>query len=179
MNEGLIPSRYAKALYKYALDNKVADRVYQQMKQLDNSFESTAALKATIDNPYLKAADKEKVLGIAAGANGDECLNRFFKLVIQNNRENLMRNMAIAYQDIYRRENSIEQVVITTAAPLSDEEYARIQSIVENQEKGKTLEYVKVVNPDIIGGFSIRVETKILDATIKNEIKKLRLKLLS
>lgn len=179
MNEGLIPSRYAKALYKYALDKKEAQRVYQQMKQLDNSFESTAALKSTIDNPYLKAADKEKVLGIAAGANGDDCLTRFFKLVIQNNRENLMRSMAIAYQDIYRRENSIEQVVITTAAALSDEEYAKIQSIVEKQEKGKTLEYVKVVNPDIIGGFSIRVETKILDATIKNEIKKLRLKLLS
>ncbi|MCH5215642.1 MAG: F0F1 ATP synthase subunit delta [Muribaculaceae bacterium] len=179
MNEGLIPSRYAKALYKYAFDKNEAERVYIQMKQLDNSYECASALKSTIDNPYLKAADKEKVLCTAAGSNGNDCLTRFFKLVIQNNRENLMRNMAIAYQDIYRRENSIERVVITTAVALPDEEYSRIQSIVEKLEKGKTLEYVKVVNPDIIGGFSIRVETKILDATIKNEIKKLRLKLLS
>lgn len=179
MNEGLIPSRYAKALYKYALDKKQTESVYGQMKQLDESFQATPALKSTIDNPYLPAKDKEKVLVTASGADSEGCAARFFQLVIKNNREDLMRSIAIAYQDIYRAENSMERVTITTAVELSHDEYNKIQQAVESIEKGKKLEFVKVVNPDIIGGFAIRVETKLLDASIKNEIKKLRLKLLS
>lgn len=32
MNQGLIPSRYAKALYKFAVEKGKADRVYVLMK---------------------------------------------------------------------------------------------------------------------------------------------------
>ena len=31
MNEGLIPRRYAKALYKYAQDNGSADAIYEKL----------------------------------------------------------------------------------------------------------------------------------------------------
>lgn len=38
MNEGLIPSRYAKALYKYAQEHHVAAPIYEEMKRLDAAF---------------------------------------------------------------------------------------------------------------------------------------------
>ena len=34
MNEGLIPSRYAKALYKYAQEHHVAAPIYEEMNGL-------------------------------------------------------------------------------------------------------------------------------------------------
>ena len=141
MNDGLIPSRYAKALYKYAKEQKASDEVYQQMKCLEGSFVAAALIK--------------------------------------NNRVNFVRGIALAYQDIYRKENGIVRVVITTAAELPQTDVDKIKAIVVKAEPGKQLEFDNVVNPDIIGGFTIAVEAMMLDASVKNELKKLRLKLLS
>ena len=38
MDQGLIPNRYAKALYKFALDKGEASRVYELMKNVAASF---------------------------------------------------------------------------------------------------------------------------------------------
>ena len=42
-----------------------------------------------------------------------------------------------------------------------------------------TLEVEHSLDPDLIGGFTVKVGDLLLDASIKNELKKLRLKLLS
>ena len=99
--------------------------------------------------------------------------------MIKNNRVNFVRGIALAYQDIYRKENGIVRVVITTAAELPQTDVDKIKAIVVKAEPGKQLEFDNVVNPDIIGGFTIAVESMMLDASVKNELKKLRLKLLS
>ena len=43
----------------------------------------------------------------------------------------------------------------------------------------KTLEQSFKVDKDLIGGFTINVDGQVLDASVKNELSKLRLKLLS
>ena len=179
MNDGLIPSRYAKALYKYAKEQKASDEVYQQMKCLEGSFVAAASLQAAVDNPYLAAGQKQRLLLTASSASQDGCFDRFVKLLIKNNRVNFVRGIALAYQDIYRKENGIVRVVITTAAELPQTDVDKIKAIVVKAEPGKQLEFDNVVNPDIIGGFTIAVESMMLDASVKNELKKLRLKLLS
>ncbi|MBO8476635.1 MAG: F0F1 ATP synthase subunit delta, partial [Bacteroidetes bacterium] len=37
----------------------------------------------------------------------------------------------------------------------------------------------EIVNPSLIGGFTIKVDSLLLDASISNELRNLRLKLLS
>lgn len=179
MNEGLIPNRYAKALYKYSLENKEAETVYEQMKHLSDSFESHKELKAMVDNPYLPFGDKERVLLTAAQAPTEGSLSKFIKMINDNNRIGYIRGMALAYQSLFRKDNSIEEVVITTAGNMDESELEKIRKVVQEHEKNMKLEFVYSVNPDLIGGFTIRMDSKLLDASIKNELKKLRLKLLS
>lgn len=179
MNEGLIPNRYAKALFKYAIDEGVAERVYGEMRQLSMSFASEEALAATIDNPFLAIADREKLLLTASGAKQGGCFDKFILLVIKHNRENFMREIALAYEKIYREANKIALVDIITASKLSDEQVSKIIEVVEKQLKDKKLETNVSVDPDLLGGFIVKVDSMVLDTSIKNELKKLRLKLLS
>ena len=41
------------------------------------------------------------------------------------------------------------------------------------------MEYSFVTDPDLIGGFVVTIDNRQLDASVKNELKQLRLKLLS
>ena len=56
MNEGLIPSRYAKALFKFALEKKSDERLYGLMKNLVKTFAGEAALQQAVANPFVSVS---------------------------------------------------------------------------------------------------------------------------
>ena len=58
MDQGLIPNRYAKALYKFALDKGEASRVYELMKNVAASFAGQPPLGDVMANPYVPSGDK-------------------------------------------------------------------------------------------------------------------------
>ena len=178
MNDGLIPNRYAKALYKVAQEEGVTKDVYLQMKRLSESYEALPELKKTVDNPFLPVSDREKVLLSASGASKGGCLDKFILMVIKNNRECFMREISLAYGKIYREANNIAQVNITTAVELPNDKLSQIVEVIQAQLNGKTVEETVTVDSSLIGGFKVQVDSMVLDTSISNELKKLRLKLL-
>lgn len=180
MDQGLIPRRYAKALYKFALEHKQDQKVYSLMKSLAAAFDSEGSLQQAIYNPFVPAADKISLLTVAAGAgDGDSCYADFLKLLAENGRIAFARGIALAYIDLYRKANNIYKVEVVTAAELGDKEAGRLKSLIEKHLKGATMEYSRRVDPGLIGGFVINIDNEQLDASISNELKQLRLKLLS
>lgn len=181
MNQGLIPNRYAKALFKFASEKGRADRVYGLMKSLASAFMKQPRLQTVIANPYVPADDKTRLLITAAGADKekDACYDDFLRLLHENRRIEFARDIAIAYLDIYREANNIYLVRVTTAADLPQEEIKRLHDLVEKHLAGASMEFSQTVDPELIGGFVIDINSERLDASVSNELKQLRLKLLS
>lgn len=179
MNDGLIPNRYAKALYKLSQERGDTASIYQEMKQLAAAYAAEAALKKAVNNPFLPTGDKLKLLCAASGAPSDGTSARFMGLVIKNNRIDFMRAIALAFMKQYRELNGIARVEIVTATQLGDDEINAIIDVVKGQFGGKTIELTKRVDADLIGGFTVDVDSRVLDASVKNQLEKLRLKLLS
>lgn len=178
MISGLIPHRYAKALYKYALESKSTERVYKEMKSVITAFTQNPDMEKVMQNPFASAEDKRKLLLTAAGPDASDDYARFVKLILDHHREDFAMLMAYAYRDIYRRENKISEVKITTAAKLGDEEMQKLRKVVENAFKGYTFEYSYDVDPGLIGGFVIDVDSTRMNASLSNELEQLRLNLL-
>jgi len=180
MDQGLIPRRYARALYKFALERKQDRKVYELMKTLAASFDSEEQLLAAIRNPFVSSADKVSLLTVSAGATGaDSCFNDFMKLLVHNRRIAYARGIALSYIEQYREANDIYKVEVATAANMAQRETDRLKTLIERHLKGATMEYSQKVDPDLIGGFVINIGNEQLDASISNELKQLRLKLLS
>jgi F-type H+-transporting ATPase subunit delta len=180
MDQGLIPRRYAKALYKFAMEHKQEQAVYGLMKNLASAFDSEHSLQAAIYNPYIPAADKVSLLTVAAGAvSTDSCFTDFMKLLVENQRIAFARGIALAYVDIYRKANGIYKVEVVTAADLGTPEIDKLRSLIAKHLNNATIEYSQRVDPELIGGFVINIDNEQLDASISNELKQLRLKLLS
>ncbi len=178
MVAGLIPSRYAKALYKFALENGKSQDVYAEMQHVVESFSRNPELAKVLSNPYVESADKERVLLKAAGENPGEDYRRFVKLILDHNREEFAYLMALSYRDLYRKENNISQVLITTAVKLPDSEMAKLQDVVKRRFVDTTFEFSSAVDPDLIGGFVIDVDSSRLDASVSGELAQLRQNLL-
>lgn len=180
MNQGLIPSRYAKALFEYASEKSADARIYELMHTLDNSFVAEPSLQQAVANPFIPAPDKVKLLTSAAGATAkDEVYARFLQLLTENNRLDAARDIALAYMKIYRSEHRIYLVTVTSAAPMGAAEEDRLKALIERHLNGGTMEYHHRVDPDLIGGFTVTINNEKLDASVADELKQLRIKLLS
>lgn len=174
MISGLIPHRYARALYKFAGENGAQESVYAEMNRVIEAFAANPTLGKVLSNPFVAPDDKRKLLLAAAGEKPGDDYRRFVSLILDHRREEFALLMAYAYRDIYRKENNISTVRITTAAQLPEEEMAKLKQVVQNAYKDRVFEYTSAVDPDIIGGFIIDVDNTRMDASISNELEQLR-----
>ena len=53
MDNGLIPRRYAKALYKFALEHGSTQAVYDEMKQVVEAFRQNPTLQNNFDIKFV------------------------------------------------------------------------------------------------------------------------------
>lgn len=179
MDNGLIPQRYAKALYKFAREHNTDSTVYEEMKEVISSFQNNPRLSKILANPFVEKKEKYDLLKAAAGDKVENDYLGFIKLILDNKREEYALQMALAYRDLYRKANKISQVKITTAVQLPEAEMEKLRNMVSNSFQDTKLEFFEQINPEIIGGFIIDVDASRMDASISNEIEQLRLNLLS
>lgn len=183
MDQGLIPRRYAKALYEVGEDRNDSGRLYELMQTLAEAFTAQPGLSATIANPYVSDGDKKKLLMAAVygadAAGTDKTYDDFVGLLLQNRRADMAYAIARAYVDLYRTKNAIYRVDISSAAPLTEATKKRLEDVIAAHVGNGTMEYNYSVDPALIGGFTITVNSERLDASVANELKQLRLKLVN
>lgn len=178
MSDGLIPQRYAKALFKYASEKGNTDAVYAEMKQVLASFRARPEIQKTLSNPFVDNKDKERLLEACAGPAAEDDFRRFIRLILDHHREDYAYLMFMAYTEIYREANKIKNVKITTAVDFDDVMMQKLRDVVKKAFKDSTLEYEYAVDESLIGGFVIDVDSVRMDASISSEIEQLRQNLL-
>lgn len=181
MDQGLLPRRYAKALYKFASDKGDTAEMYQMMQNLSDAFESTPGLRTAISNPFVEVKQKADLVVAAAQAQGDKAdqITDLVKLLVKNNRIEILPQIALVYGQIYREENNIYKVQVESASPLNEQDKQRLTDAIEKKLNGAHAEMSFTVNPDLIGGFVVNIDNTRLDASILKEFSRLRQQLLS
>jgi F-type H+-transporting ATPase subunit delta len=177
MDTGIIAKRYARAIYLFAADRGDETRLREEMKALSVQFIAVPALKKVLDDPTVPAFEKVSAL-ITAVDNGisDTC-KRVLEMVIGNGRAHYMQNIALMYDQVYRKEKNIVVIKLTTIEPASPEmKDALIDLIVK--DKNDQVDFAATTNPAIIGGFVLAVEDSRLDASVKNQLSRIKLELL-
>ena len=133
MDQGLIPNRYAKALYKFALEKGSAERVYELMKCLCASFVEQPRLQEVVANPFVATGDKTALLTTAAHAAGDDTVFAdFLKLLVENRRIDMVRPIAlramILWKKISARQSAAPTIPIRRKKRSAPPDQARVKS---------------------------------------------------
>jgi F-type H+-transporting ATPase subunit delta len=173
MNTGLIPARYATALLDFANTSNEQDRVYAEAKAITQSYFQFSQLRTVLDNPVLANAEKRKIIHMAAGGKISKSLERFMDLVLENNREKFLHEIALKLIDLYRKQMNIHYGKLTTASQVNAATEKRLMTLVESTTGG-TIEMEKVVDPEILGGFLFEVDFVRWDASISGQLRRIK-----
>ncbi|MDL2228490.1 F0F1 ATP synthase subunit delta [Bacteroidales bacterium OttesenSCG-928-K03] len=170
MDISLIPARYAKALLDYSTEVGMVKDVYRNMKNLAKNFTDFPKIVKALENPIVSQEDKKKLIVTAAGENVCDAFLRFVDLIIKNKREASIHFMALEFRDAYRKRHNIFYGKLTTVVPWNEESIDKLKKFLLRGREG-TVEFHYVIDKDIIGGFIIEYDSKLLDASIAGQIK--------
>lgn len=173
MNESLLARRYAKALVAYATEVGEAESLYPIMGRLSRVLRPTPDVRGVIGNPTLSEQTRVAFVVALAGVEPPVSLGRFVDLVFAHRRESLLGPMARAYVELYRKSNNITHAHLTTATEIDEATRERVEVLVA-QEFGGVVEMEVEVNRDLLGGFLLRVNGKVMDGSVKGQLERIR-----
>ena len=144
----------------------------EELADLARALEDVPELSALLENPeiepHMKADVLDKVLGGA-----DELVRNFVRLVIEKGRAGEIREIAAEFDTLVAAEEGILDVELTTAHELSDADFDRIRSDIE-QKSGRKVQASRTVDPDLIGGIVLQAGSMRLDASVRGRLERLR-----
>ncbi len=163
---------YAHALFEVAQENGVTDDVHEQLGQFADELESNRDLQVFFFSPYFSSQEKkEGISRIVEGA--DERFVNFLELLAERHRMPALMRVRRAYDALWRQENKLLPVTVTSAIELDEELVRGLGERIEEQT-GKKVELTSRVDPDVLGGLVLQVGNMVLDASIRNRLEQLR-----
>lgn len=163
---------YGDALFDVAKETGKLDRIHEQLGQFADAVDGSHDLQVFLFSPYFSSAEKRE--GIARTVSGAEDeLQNFLELLAEKHRMPAIFHMRRHFDERWAEENRRLDVRLVSAVELDERVVEHVRSEVERQTK-RTIDLRSEVDPDILGGLVLRVGNMVLDASIRNQLEKLR-----
>jgi F-type H+-transporting ATPase subunit delta len=167
-----IAAVYARSLFEVAKEQDKLDDIRDQLGEFADALAESHELQVFFFSPYFSTQEKED--GLAKAVTGaDPAFDNFLRLLIENHRMPVVFRVRRAYEALWREENKLLPVQVTSAIELDSK---TVESIGERigEQTGRKIDLSAEVEPDILGGIVVRVGNSVLDASIRNRLEQLR-----
>lgn len=169
----IVADRYARSLMDLAREKGKVEEVRNDMKMLLSVEKESREFSLLLKSPIVKTDKKIEVLKSVFGGRVGELTMSFITLITSRHRENLLAEIAKAYNEQYKRDKNIFTAVVTTAGGLDDKTRAKMLELVKSQLNGE-VELVEKVDPETIGGFVLRVGDRQIDRSVARQLANLK-----
>jgi len=164
--------RYAKALLELALDQQKIEVIENNMQQIITVANEAHDFQVFLSSPLIKVDKKLEVIKTIFG-NFDALSISFLEMVATNRRESLITEIASAFLTQLKEHRGIVPVTIISAKTLDAHTKDQITSKISASIKG-TLEITENVDESLIGGFIVRMGDHQIDASVSNQLNRLK-----
>ncbi|HEX5375730.1 MAG TPA: ATP synthase F1 subunit delta [Solirubrobacterales bacterium] len=163
---------YAEALFDVAREKGKLDAVRGELAQFADAVDGDRELQVFFFSPYFSSAEKSAGLRRAVSGADPELLN-FLELLIEKGRMPEVFRIRRELDELWKHENRRIDVTVTSAVPLDRAVVEKVGEEIERQT-GQKVELASRVDDEILGGIVLQVGNKILDASIRARLEKLR-----
>ena len=164
--------RYAKAILDLAVENKAANAVEKDMRNVVATISESKELRDMLSNPVISGSAKKNVLK-EVFKGGHAISEGLMTMLVDNKRISILNEVALKYIILNEDLKGKGVAYVTTAVPMTDslekQVLKQVASITGNEV---TIE--NKIDESIIGGFILRVGDLQYDASVSNKLNNLR-----
>ena len=176
MNDSKISVRYSRALFQSALEKKIIDKVNQDMIFISEICKIPET-KEFLHSPIIVPSKKSSIFHKMLEGNVEMITLSLIDLVVKNGREAYLPAIARVFIHETMKYKGITLSVLTTAVKVDTEVKKQIVDLISEVFSTK-VELEENIDPEIIGGFILRVDDNYIDASIRNKLRKIKKELL-
>jgi F-type H+-transporting ATPase subunit delta len=173
MAETKVARRYAKALMDLGKEQNNVDVLYNDLRLVAQTIRGNRQLGAMFQSPVIHNYKKEAVVEQVFKGKINDATLEFLLIIVRKNRDFFLRDIALAFLDLYKEYKNIKTAFVTTAVPMDDRLRNEVKSIVKKQT-GSEIELQETVDKKIIGGYILRWGDNQIDASIASKLHALR-----
>lgn len=172
-----LATRYARAVFEIAQEQKELEAFGQQLKSVREVIASESDLAMFMYHPHIKPEAKKEVVEKLFSGQLAEDLYKFLLLLIDKRRESLLGQIAEAYEALANEAQNIVEAKVLAARPLSPKLQEKLTRRLCDTT-GKTVNVTTKVDAGILGGLVVQIGDKLIDGSVVRQMKTLRQSLL-
>lgn len=173
MRNTKVKKRYAKALFDLANEQNIVENVFSDMQFINDVCIAVPEFKTLMRSPIVKADKKIKVINSILPSTTSELTRRFITLITKKNRESFVDLVAIEFIELYKEQQNIKTVYLTTSVEISPSLIELFKKEI-SEELNSKIDLIESVDSKLIGGFIIKSGDKVFDSSLLGKIEKLK-----
>ncbi|WP_368916950.1 F0F1 ATP synthase subunit delta [Staphylococcus haemolyticus] len=171
-----VANKYAKALFDVAIDKDRLDLMYDELSEVSEATKNYGEdLRAIDSNPNQPASERRKFVGIVFG-DANYYLKNMLMILANNRHLVLINSIFKEFKSLYNEYHNEDSALVESVYQLSDEELDRIKDLILKQTNLSQVHITTKINPELIGGFRVKVGTTVLDGSVKKDLEQIERK---
>ena len=173
MKDWKTASRYANALLRVSVDSNQLDTVYEDVKKIQNIVHQNADLVHFLKNPVIANAQKKETFKALFERSVSKPTLDFLYLLCTKNRESLLDEIISSF--ISKRDELLGHIkaAVTTVVDMTPDQIVMLTDRIKSMT-GKIPELSFDKDPELIGGFIVRIGDQVIDGSVRHQLEKLR-----
>lgn len=172
-----IATPYAEALLQVSESRKETDTVAGQARELLAIWNESSELRAAMASPVLEPEAKKAALAKLFDDQLTASFQNLLKLLADRQRIAVLDAVLIRFLELYRELRQITLARVTSATPLSEEQQQQLNAKVRAIAGTEAVEFDLAVDPALIGGFVVSMGSRVIDASLSGQVRRLGLAL--
>jgi len=164
---------YAEALLDLAKSNDSLKETTNDMNVVSQFLANSSDLKKFLANPLITKEAKKSVVKDILGEQIDGSTLKFLLLLVDRGRIEVLDSIAQKFLELSYKQESIEIAKITSSIQLSAGQQKEIAEKLKVITGAKQIKLALKVDPQLIGGFTIEIGSKMIDTSIRGQLKQI------
>jgi F-type H+-transporting ATPase subunit delta len=172
-----IASRYGRALFQLALENKAQDQTLKEIGVLAQALVADEKLAEFAATPLLRSTAKEQAISKALENLKVSTLTKNFVMTLaRRGRLEILRDIEVAFQNRMDEEAGVTRGTVVSAADLTAAQKSDITDVL-SKIAGNKVAVTFQVDSKISGGLSAKVGGLTIDDSVQTHLKRLQYEL--
>jgi F-type H+-transporting ATPase subunit delta len=178
MSSRKVAIKYAQTLLETSIEKDSLDAIANDVNLALTALRQNPNFIRMLKSPIVKLVDKQTILDKVFQSRVSAEFYAFINFLILKGREAILDEILECFEILKNEQLGIAKVELTTSVEVDEVQLQKIKITLEKL-LSKTVVFSKKIDASIIGGFVAKVDDKIYDASVKNQLELMKKQLVN
>ena len=171
-----IAQTYAEALYSLALEEKKLQKLQDEAKELSSVIDDNEDFLMLLNSRFMSVNERKEIADKIL-KDFDVNIINLVKVIVDNNRIDYLSDILQAFNSLCNEYRGVKEGLIYSAFPLDKQTINAVKNKISQIEQME-IELIAKIDPSLIGGIKVVINSHVYDGSIKNQLEKMNIDLL-